>query len=132
MSDQIGSKKAAAISGMISGLALALIPVGLSLKDNHIGSESFVVLVIVWAIGVAGQGPALTSLSQQNAPVGAEATALGLPRAFGDATYIAAPLILGAVSDSIDETIPGVSCALAGLCIMIGSSALLGVSETKE
>ena len=65
--------------------------------------------------------------------MGAEATALGLPRAFGDATYIAAPLILGAVSDSVGDTIPGVSCALAGLCIMIGSSALLGVlSESKE
>ena len=66
MSDEIGSKQAAAISGTISGLALALIPVGLSLKDNHIGSESFVVLVIVWAIAVAAQGPALTSLTQQN------------------------------------------------------------------
>ncbi len=77
MSDKIGSKQAAAISGIISGLALTLIPVGL-LQNNHIGSESFVsiiggpdatifsLLVIVWAIAVAAQGPALTSLSQQN------------------------------------------------------------------
>ena len=64
--------------------------------------------------------------------MGAEATALGLPRAFGDATYIAAPLILGAVSDSVGDTIPGVSCALAGLCIMIGSSALLEYLRVKN
>lgn len=78
LSDQIGSKQAAAISGLISGLALTLIPIGLSLQDNHIGSDSFVSiiggpdatifsgLVILWAVAVAAQGPALTSLSQQN------------------------------------------------------------------
>jgi hypothetical protein len=77
LSDKIGSKQAAAISGTISGLALTLIPVGLSVQDNQIGSDSFVILVILWAIMVAAQGPALTSLSQINSPVGAEATALG-------------------------------------------------------
>ena len=143
LSDQIGSKKAAALSGTISGVALGLIPVGLSLQDR-IGTDSFttvvggpdatifVGLVILWSVAVSAQGPALTSFGQENAPRGAEATALGLPRAFGDGTYIAAPLILGAVSDGLGDTIPGAACAVAGFAIIIGSTALFTVSDGQE
>ncbi|KAK1742833.1 MFS transporter [Skeletonema marinoi] len=145
LSDQIGSRKAAALSGTISGIALASIPVGLSLQDR-IGSDSFsfetVVggpdatifagLVILWSVAVSAQGPALTSLGQLNAKKGAEATSLGLPRAAGDATYIAAPLILGAVSDRLGDIIPGAACAVAGFAIIIGSAALFTVEDGKE
>jgi MFS family permease len=143
VSDQIGSRKAAALAGTISGCALGLIPVGLSLQDEiWTGSFATVVggpdatifagLVILWSVAVSAQGPALTSLGQLNAPKGFEATALGLPRAFGDATYIAAPLILGAVSDGLGDIIPGAACAVAGFAIIIGSAALFTIEDGKE
>lgn len=72
-------------------------------------------------------GPALVALAQQQAPVGREATALGLPRAFGDGTYIIAPLLLGYVSDVMGNSIHGVACAVAGIAICLGSMALLFV-----
>lgn len=143
LSDQIGSRKAAALAGTFSGIALASIPVGLSLEDR-IGSDAFetvvggpnatifATLVILWSVAVAAQGPALTSLGQLNAKKGLEATSLGLPRAAGDATYIAAPLILGAVSDRLNETIPGAACAVAGFAIMLGSTALFTIEGGKE
>lgn len=143
LSDKIGSRKAAALAGTFSGIALASIPIGLSLEDR-IGSDAFetvvggpnatifAALVILWSVAVAAQGPALTSLGQLNAKKGLEATSLGLPRAAGDATYIAAPLVLGAVSDTIGETIPGAACAVAGFAIMIGSAALFTIEGGKE
>ena len=143
LSDQIGSRKAAALSGTLSGIALASIPVGLSLEDR-IGSNAFetvvggpdatifAVLVILWSVAVSAQGPALTSLGQLNAKKGLEATSLGLPRAAGDATYIVAPLILGAVSDRLGDTIPGAACAVAGFAIILGSAALFTIEGGKE
>ncbi len=143
LSDQIGSRKAAALAGTFSGIALASIPVGLSFEDR-IGSNAFETvvggpnatiftgLVILWSVAVAAQGPALTSLGQLNAKKGLEATSLGLPRAAGDATYIAAPLILGAVSDTLNESIPGAACAVAGVAIMLGSAALFTIEGGKE
>ncbi|KAL7500205.1 hypothetical protein ACHAWT_008301 [Skeletonema menzelii] len=143
LSDQIGSRKAAALSGTTSGFALALIPIGLTLQDR-IGSDAFTTvmggpdasifagLVILWSVAVAAQGPALTSLGQLNAKKGSEATSLGLPRAAGDATYIAAPLILGAVSDSFGDAIPGAACGVAGLAIVLGSAALFTIEDGKE
>ena len=88
LSDKIGSRKAAALTGILSGCSLTLIPVGLSLQDriefdslaSIIGGQDatiFAGLVILWSLAVSAQGPALTSLSQQNAPLGSEATALG-------------------------------------------------------
>jgi len=142
VADKIGPRKAAAIAGTISGFALGLIPVGLSLHDRilpvsfaaSVGGPDgtiFAGLVILWSVAVSAQGPALTSLGQLNAPKGFEATALGLPRAFGDATYIAAPLILGAVADGIGDIIPGAACAVAGIAIIIGSAALFTIDDGK-
>ena len=143
LSDQIGSQKAAALSGTISGLALASIPIGLSLQDR-IGSDAFTTvmggpdasifagLVILWSVAVAAQGPALTSLGQLNAKKGSEATSLGLPRAAGDAIYIIAPLVLGAVSDKMGDAIPGAACGVAGLAIVLGSAALFTIVDGKE
>ena len=59
------------------------------------------------------------------APQGAEATALALPRAVGDATYIGAPLLLGLVADS--STPIGFECAVAGVASFAGAVALANV-----
>jgi MFS family permease len=93
--------------------------------EHSPGAAAFTVLVLLWSMGASAQGPALTALAQENAPAGSEATALGLPRAMGDGTYIIAPLILGYVSDKVGATIPGISCTLAGAAITVGSLALL-------
>ena len=117
ISDKAGSCVAAAVSGGVSGIALAAVLVGLSLgagvdtttspllvegsfwrsKLNGLGgpkATAFTLLVLVWSVDASAQCLALTSLAQENAPAGSETTALGLPRAVGDGTYIVAPLIL--------------------------------------
>ena len=117
ISDKAGSRVAVAVSGSVSGIALTAVPVGLSLgagvdtttspllvegsfwrsKQNGLGgpeATAFTLLVLVWRVDASAQCPALTSLAQENAPAGSETTALGLPRAVGDGTYIVAPLIL--------------------------------------
>ncbi|KAL3797380.1 hypothetical protein HJC23_010506 [Cyclotella cryptica] len=144
VTDQLGSRFAASSAGLLSGISLVLIPFGLTLLDNikstplldtvqftvlndlgGPGPASFVVLVLLWSIGASAQGPALIALAQQQAPVGREATALGLPRAAGDATYIIAPLILGYASDVAGSSIPGVACAVAGSAMCLGSLVLI-------
>ena len=152
LTDKAGSRVSAAAGGILSGGALALVPVGLSLKtmDTTItvdgsGSSSllsswgyspeataFCILVLLWSIGASAQGPSLTALGQENAPLGSEATALGLPRAVGDGTYIVAPLILGYVTDKLGDTIPGISCTIAGGAICLGSVALLLVESSDD
>ena len=92
----------------------------------------FCILVILWSIGASAQGPALTACGQENAPLGSEATALGLPRAVGDGTYIVAPLILGFFSDKYGDTIPGISCTIAGCAICLGSFALLLLDKSTS
>ena len=71
-------------------------------------------------LGTAAQGPAL---AQQLAPPGAEATAMALPWAMGDGSYIAAPFLLGVVADATWAS-PGVECAVAGAATLCGSLAL--------
>jgi len=153
LADEIGAKKAAGIMGTMSGVSLALVPLALSVSklfgDGSIdhplvlpsegmnallsqvgGPEGllFALLVLLWSTGASAQGPALTALGQEMAPVGAEATALGLPRAAGDGTYIIAPLALGYVSDRLGETMPGIACTVAGVAMCLGSLAMLFVS----
>jgi MFS family permease len=137
VTDQLGSRFSACAAGLLSGLSFVLIPFALSLNhstgfaslpgstDLGSGPASFVTLVILWSIGASAQGPALVALAQQQAPIGREATAIGLPRAFGDGTYIIAPLVLGFASDVGGDHIPGVACAVAGLAICLGSMALV-------
>ena len=91
-------------------------------------AAAFCALVIVWSLGATAQGPALTAYAQELAPLGSEATALALPRAAGDGTYIVAPLILGAVADTWTD-ITGIECALAGLAILVGSIAMQFTGE---
>jgi len=157
LTDKAGSRVAASFGGLLSGGALCLVPLGLSLQEmdstttiaiDGSGSSSlverlvslssspeaaaFCILVILWSIGASAQGPALTALGQENAPLGSEATALGLPRAVGDGTYIVAPLILGYFSDNMGESIPGISCTIAGSAICLGSFALLLLDKSSE
>lgn len=157
LTDKAGSRMAASFGGLLSGGALCLVPLGLSLQGMESttttaiegsGSSSlverlvslssspevaaFCILVILWSIGASAQGPALTALGQENAPLGSEATALGLPRAVGDGTYIVAPLILGYFSDKVGESIPGISCTIAGSAICLGSFALLFLDKSTS
>lgn len=148
VTDQFGSRFAASSAGLVSGLSFALIPFGLSLNQSSdlvlpdiiqyaiaqfggLGPASFVLLVLLWSVGASAQGPALVALAQQEAPAGQEATASGLPRAFGDGAYIVAPLVLGFVSDAVGDSMKGAACSVAGVAICIGSVAILLVpSET--
>lgn len=70
----------------------------------------------------------MTALAQQYAPKGAEAEALALPRAAGDAVYIVAPGLLGLVADRAGAAMPGAECAVAGAMMLLGALglALLG------
>ncbi|KAL7534542.1 hypothetical protein ACHAXR_005940 [Thalassiosira sp. AJA248-18] len=160
LTDKAGSRVAAAVAGSMSGMALALVPLGLSLKEidasgspllaEGLSSSSnnlwqsiltgvgrpeataFTILVILWSVGASAQGPALTALAQENAPMGSEATALGLPRAVGDGTYIVAPLILGYFADTMGDAVPGVSCTVAGGAIFLGSIGLFLLSSADQ
>lgn len=143
MTDQFGSRFTASSAGVLSGVSFVLVPFGLSLnktadsfflpetvqnvlaKLGGLGPALFVLLVLVWSIGASAQGPALAALAQQEAPAGREATAIGLPRAFGDGTYIIAPFILGSISDAVGDSVVGVACGVAGIAICLGSIALL-------
>jgi MFS family permease len=138
LTDRAGAKFTAVLSGVGSALCLLLIPAALGssvdISDLHvsmplIGSDlgsdavAFVILVVLWSLGVSAQGPALTALAQELAPLGSEATALALPRATGDGTYIVAPFILGAVADS-PMTGAGAECAVAGAAGLLGAMVL--------
>jgi MFS family permease len=134
LTDRAGAKVTAVFSGAVSAVGLCLIPVALgsSVSDFTItipvvnfamdgNAAAFSALVILWSLGATAQGPALTALAQELAPVGAEATALALPRAAGDGTYIVAPFLIGAVADSFG---PGFECAAAGSAVAIGALSL--------
>lgn len=147
LADRSGPRIAAATAGVLGGLSLALIPIAFSqtkpmeswiLMDNTIFSglgnpeaaASFVLLVLLWSVGASAQSPALTALAQEKAPVGNEASALGLPRFIGDGTYIVAPLIMGYFCDLLKD-IPGIGCTIAGSAIVLGSLTLLFVDPLE-
>jgi MFS family permease len=134
LTDRAGAKVTAVFSGAVSAVGLCLIPVALgsSVSDISISiplvnlvmdgnAAAFSALVILWSLGATAQGPALTALAQELAPVGAEATALALPRAAGDGTYIVAPFLIGAVADSLGA---GFECTAAGSAVAIGAFSL--------
>ena len=135
LTDQTSAKSTAILSGIISAVGLFLIPFALnsltfgdetvSLLGQTMSGQAaaFSIVVLMWSIGAAAQGPALTALAQELAPAGAEATAMALPRAAGDGTYIVAPFLLGLVSD-MDISVPGTDCAAAGTVGLLGVLAL--------
>lgn len=154
LTDRWGARDTAVASGMVSALALLLIPVALATTSTTITTDSspwgllqwpmftnagmtpqaasFVALVLLWSLGATAQTPALTAVAQTLAPRTATATAMALPRATGDGTYIVAPFLLGLTSDffasstlsSTGGGLQGVDCALAGLATLIGALGL--------
>jgi MFS family permease len=146
LSDRTSAKLTAILSGIVSAAGLLLIPLSLSESSSSIlslfvGGEgdfqlpflggiemtsqavAFSAVVVMWSLGASAQGPAMTAVAQQLAPKGAEATAMALPRATGDGTYIAAPFLLGLVTDSV-VSMPGAECACAGAATLLGTLAL--------
>lgn len=142
LTDKAGAKATIISSGLFSAMSLILIPIALgwdsyddtfsvvvsSFNNNHLEltgkSLAFSALVLAWSTGAAAQGPALLALAQRLAPLGSEATAMALPRAAGDGTYIIAPFLLGLAADSNRFGIPGIDCALAGMATIFGIVAL--------
>lgn len=138
ITDRIGAKGAAIVSGTISSLGLLLIPLtlqiteessfsGLEVSIGDVVLETkalcFALAVLVWSVGVSAQGPALTALAQEKSLPGIEATSLSLMKAAGDGTYIVAPFLLGLVADALVDY-PGIECALAGSTTLLGTAAL--------
>lgn len=141
LTDRAGAKTAAMLSGLLSAVALILVPVslGANFDDNslsiNVGSVvlggnalAFSAAVVAWSTGAAAQAPALVALAQEKAPKGGEATAMALPKAFGDGTYIIVPFVLGLVTDACVD-IPGIECACAGAATLLGVLALGILSE---
>ena len=137
ITDRIGAKGAAIVSGLVSGCGLILIPAALQIENDsspdieitiggvvlHTRALCFAIAVLVWSLGVSAQGPALTALAQEKSLPGIEATSLSLMKASGDGTYIVAPFLLGLVADAFVEY-PGMECALAGTTTLLGTAAL--------
>lgn len=129
LADQTSAKSTAILSGIVSATGLMLIPFALSLENDSVSflgmdgqATAFCAVVILWSLGASAQGPALTALAQELAPAGAKATAMALPRATGDGTYIVAPFVLGVITDSLLPS--GAECAFAGAATLVGVSAL--------
>jgi MFS family permease len=128
LTDRMGAKSTAILSGIVSAIGLILVPFALSLEDSHVAA-AFCAAVIGWSLGASAQGPALTALAQEMAPLGAEATSMALPRAAGDGTYIIAPFLLGLVTDAAS---PGTECAVAGVAMLLGVLALAVLSGDEN
>jgi len=142
LTDRTSAKLTVCISGLASTAGLASIPLALggylSLGDTvlAIGDQTltgtalaFAVSVVLWSMAAAAQGPALIAVAQELAPTEAKATAMALPRAAGDATYIVAPFLLGLTADSFP--VVGVECGLAALATGAGVLAL-ALSRSKD
>ena len=109
--------------------ACRLVPVALAAPcdDPLTNGALFGGLILLWSVGVAAQGPALTAIAQELAPKGSEAASLALPRAVGDAIYIVAPFALGLVTDSVP--VRGAECGIAGALSLLGIAILALLSE---
>jgi MFS family permease len=146
LTDQAGAKTTAMLSGVFSAISLMLIPIALGMPSSSLDDSlsvtlggvvlsgnalAFTVVVLGWSLGTSAQGPALAALAQKSAPLGAEATAMALPKAAGDGTYIVAPFLLGLVTDAVFNT-PGIECAAAGSAILLGVLALAVLGNDVE
>jgi MFS family permease len=144
LTDQVGARTTAVCSGVLGAVALLMVPVTLQASDFissvtviHVGNVdmsleafAFSLVVMTWSLAVSAQAPSLVAIAQELAPVGAEATALALPRAAGDGTYIVAPLILGFTADTYTQFM-GIECGVAGAAILLGTTALAFLSRPK-
>jgi MFS family permease len=125
LSDRIGSKQTILLTGVTSAIGLISIPFAIQLNtpDNIPDGAAFIAAVLLWSTSVAAQSPATSSFAQEISPPGSTATAMALPRASGDAVYLVAPFLLGYISD-LSALPNGTECAFAGICGLIGVSAL--------
>ena len=133
----MGARFTATAAGALSGVSLLLVPLALGLQSGGSGVGEagtmweafegapafFTAAVLAWSFGATAQGPALTAIGQELAPRRAEAEALALPRAAGDAMYIGAPFLLGLVADAAPGM--GFECAFAGGAVLLGTLALM-------
>ena len=147
ITDRIGAKGAAVVSGLISSAGLILIPLVLTFADDSVmdgvinitiggvllqtKALCFSLAVLIWSLGVSAQGPALIALAQQKSLPGVEATSLSLLKASGDGTYIIAPLVLGSIADILMEY-PGIECAFAGSTTLLGTVALYVLAQRED
>ena len=141
LTDRAGAKTTVILSGIASAISLLLVPLALQVKtlpfsitiqENLVlegPALAFSLLVVGWSVGVAAQGPGLTALAQEQAPTGSEATAMALPRAVGDGTYIIAPFLLGLAADNWPA---GAECAVAGSAILLGVLALAALKDAED
>ena len=141
LTDQTGARTTVILSGLFSAVSLLLVPLALKIESLPLsipiqnglvleGSAlAFSLLVVGWSMGASAQSPALTALAQEQAPKGTEATAMALPRAAGDGTYIITPFLLGLATDSLA---PGMECAVAGSAILLGVIALTILGEEDQ
>ena len=141
LTDRAGAKTTVILSGIASAISLLLVPLALQIESMPFSvtiqddlvlegpALAFSLLVIGWSVGVAAQGPGLTALAQEQAPTGLEATAMALPRAVGDGTYIIAPFLLGLAADNWSA---GAECAVAGSAILLGVLALAALNDAED
>ena len=138
LTDRVGARVTCVGSGAVAAIALALVPVALDPSVSAAAAAAglappwltylpdgapFAMLILLWSTAVAAQGIALTACAQSLAPTGAVATAMALPRAVGDGTYVVAPFLLGVVADSAPAS-SGLECAVAGGFSLLGVAAL--------
>jgi len=143
LTDRMGAKVTVICSGILSAFGLIFIPIALSgiflipdvggstsmTTTIHMGTDFVLSLdptaqafswsVLAWGVGAAAQVPAIIALAQQMSPKGSEATALALPKAFGDGTYIIVPFLLGLITDTFPDYM-GIECAFAGAGGLLG------------
>jgi len=126
LTDRIGAKRTVITSGIFSGISLLSVPLALriSLPEFLPNGSFFIAAVLLWSAAVAAQGTAFNALTQELAPVGAEATAMSLPRAAGDSCYLVAPFLLGIIADWTGTSL-GIDVAIAGLFGLLGVAALM-------
>ncbi len=122
LADRIGAKNTIIVTGLCSALSLVLVPISLLNSFPIANKAAFTAAVLLWSTSAAAMTPASTAYAQEISPRGSTATAMALPRAAGDATFLVAPFLLGLVSDA---NVPiGTECAFAGLCGLMGVVAL--------
>lgn len=111
--DRFGRKTVIVPSTIFSGLAMFLF----ATMPNF---TWFLLACTTWAISIGISGPAPAAYAADMAPVGMNASAMGLYRMLADTGYIFGPLVLGFVAD-----IASPEAALIGTGVMVLASGLL-------
>ncbi len=129
ISDGIGRKAAIIISGLLcclAGLAIIAVPVGTKLS-------SFAILFFFWGMFGGAIFPLyLGTLAPESVPPEFAGTAVGVPTAVGEVIGAAImPTIAGALADAFNLYAPMWMAAIAGLLIMVVSTAYVETAPKK-